>query len=378
VDDTSPDRLDTLRNQLDVIDSQLLSLAAERLRVVGQIGRWKLAHKRPLFDREREQTLLTRVAESGRALGLEPDVARALIAVLVEASHHTQTHILKNKGGPSLRRHFLIVGGDGGMGRFFRRIIEDRGHDVSVFEKDSDADITSLVSKADVTVLAVPMNLVVDVARRIAPLVRPDALLCDINSLKGEICQVMGGVCRGEVLGLHPMFGPSTSSMRRQKVVCCTVRDGPIGQWVRQELGAMGAELIETKPETHDAMMAVVQVLIHFNTIVMGEALRRSGVSIESSLAFTSPIYRLELAFIGRLFAQSPELYREILMENPQGASVRKHFLEAAQDVENAVSQHDHGRYHALFSDAAEFFSDFSHSAMALSDHLIEALIARP
>ncbi|MFP6599281.1 MAG: prephenate dehydrogenase dimerization domain-containing protein, partial [Deltaproteobacteria bacterium] len=94
----------------------------------------------------------------------------------------------------------------------------------------------------------------------------------------------------------------------------------------------------ESDPLTHDRMMAVVQVLVHFNTMVTGEALRLSGASIQESLAFTSPIYRLELAFIGRLFAQQPELYGEILMRNPVGGEMRAHFLAAAKVVNEVVT----------------------------------------
>ena len=41
-----------------------------------------------------------------------------------------------------------------------------------------------------------------------------------------------------------------------------------------------------------------------------------SGVGVEDSLRYTSPIYRLELAFVGRLFAQDPDLYGEIIRTN--------------------------------------------------------------
>ncbi|MFT4627398.1 MAG: hypothetical protein ACI8PZ_006082 [Myxococcota bacterium] len=37
-------------------------------------------------------------------------------------------------------------------------------------------------------------------------------------------------------------------------------------------------------------MMGIVQVLVHYSTVVMGEALRRTGIRLRDTLPFTSPI----------------------------------------------------------------------------------------
>ena len=40
------------------------------------------------------------------------------------------------------------------------------------------------------------------------------------------------------------------------------------------------------------------------------------NVQLEQLLALSSPIYRLELAMVGRLFAQDPQLYADIIMSS--------------------------------------------------------------
>lgn len=50
-------------------------------------------------------------------------------------------------------------------------------------------------------------------------------------------------------------------------------------------------------------MMGIVQVLTHFGFIAMGRALKASGSPLAASLPYTSPIYRIELAMVGRLFS---------------------------------------------------------------------------
>ncbi len=372
--------LDTLRAELDAVDNTLLEAAARRNELVRRIAAAKAAQRRPIFDRTRERVVFERTRQKAARLGLSAEVARGLMSTMVEASHRIQeeasaAHDLAAEGHA---HSFCIVGGAGQMGRLFERKLQERGHQIHILDKGDDVPGAAAVRESDIVVIAVPMHLAVDMARTLGPLVRKDALLCDINSLKADVCAAMAETARSEAMGLHPMFGPSVRSLRRQKVVACPVNAGPKGRWLCGELGRMGMELIESDPVTHDRMMAVIQVLVHFSALVMGEALRRTGLCVEDSLQFTSPIYRLELAFVGRLFTQNPDLYAEILMSNPHGPEVRRSFLAAASDLEAAATAGDREQFRAIFHSVSEYFSDFGDEAMALSDFIIEALVAQP
>jgi len=233
------------------------------------------------------------------------------------------------------------------------------------------------VDAADVVMVAVPMAHAEEVVALYAPLVREDALLCDINSLKADVCVALAE-SRGEALGTHPMFGPTVRSLRRQKVVLCDVKPGPMSAWWQAELGRMGAEVIRCSPEHHDAMMSIVQVLTHFGIIAMGRALRATGYPLASSLPYTSPIYRLELAMVGRLFSQKPELYFEIMRGNPQGEAVRATFLREAQALCDALADDDGDAFVQAFLEVRDYFADEAERSMELSDQIIETTMARP
>lgn len=371
--------LDSLRKELDALDRQLLAAAARRSAIVRRIADAKVGSKRPVFDRERERRVFEKARATSEELGLAPDVGQQLLAVLVEYSHRIQEEAVRARTNErQAPRSFAIVGGQGGMGRLLSRELGARGHSIHLLDREDDLETAAAIRESDIVIVSVPMDIAVQVCETLGPLVRPDALLCDINSLKSDVCAAFERTGRSETLGLHPMFGPSVQSLRRQKVVVCPVKPGPRSEWLLAELGRMGVELVETDPATHDRMMAVVQVLVHFSTLVMGEALRRTQVSVADSLRFTSPIYRLELAFVGRLFAQSPDLYAEIEMSNPEGPDVRRCFLEAARDVEQAVASGDRARFTDLFGRVTDYFDGFGQEAMALSDFIIEALVAQP
>ncbi len=366
--------LDELRRRLDEIDARLLGVAKERLEVVAEIKAIKKAEGRHLFDRGREQQVHRRAEERARDIGLDPALGRDLIARLIEASHALQAEPEGAVVGEA--RSILIVGGRGRMGGMLGRSFAERGHSIDVLEK-ADVVEPSRIAAADVVIVAVPMADAARVAGEVAPHVRADALLCDINSLKTEVCEALER-SGGEALGTHPMFGPTVRSLRRQKVVLCDVKPGPVARWVEAELGAMGADVIKCSPEHHDAMMGVVQVLTHFGIMAMGRALRASGHALDDTLPFTSPIYRLELAMVGRLFSQKPELYREIMLANPSGAAIRAAFLEQARHLSETLDRGDGEAFVEAFDEVHAYFAGFSEEAMELSDHIIETIMARP
>ncbi len=369
-------RLEDLRAQLDEIDEELLATAARRQRVVAEIGRVKAEQGLSLFDRARERVVFERARARGRALGLGADIAERLYHVLVEASHDRQQEDTE-QARTDEPRSFLLLGGAGEMGTLLTRVLRGRGHRVDIYDLDDDRDLGEVVGAAEIVMVCVPMDIAVETVRAVGPHMAPGALLCDINSLKRDVCDALGDATTGEALGTHPMFGPTVSSLRRQKVVLCPVRPGPLGQWWTRELGQLGAELITTTAEDHDRMMAIIQVLVHFHTIVMGDALRRTGVAVEDSLRFTSPIYRVEMSVVGRLFGQDPRLYAEIEMQNPYGPEVIGHFMDAAEATRAAVARGDRDGFCDLFDAVSEYFTGFSGEALELSDFLIEAMVKR-
>jgi chorismate mutase/prephenate dehydrogenase len=368
------DELARLRAELDALDGKLLELAAERMRVVAEVGRAKQATGTGSFDRERERAVLERAEKSAEALGMPAQLGRSLIGALVEASHTLQEH---GTAPATAQRSMLLVGGHGRMGRMLHATFERRGHTMDVIDRDDALD-PERVARADVVIVAVPMTVCVEVTRALGPLMRPDAVLCDINSLKSDVCAALGESARGAALGTHPMFGPTVRSLRRQKIILCRIRNGPMATWLEGELGRMGAELVVTDPETHDRMMAVVQVLTHFGIMVMGHALAQSGMPLDATLPFMSPIYRLELAMVGRLFSQQADLYREILLSNRHGEHYRRLFVAEAEELAAIVARGDGSTFTKRFDEARDFFRGFSAEAMELSDHIIDDIMSRP
>jgi chorismate mutase/prephenate dehydrogenase len=226
-------------------------------------------------------------------------------------------------------------------------------------------------------VISVPIDVTEDVIRRIGPYVRPQALLMDVTSVKTGPLRAMLESTPASVVGTHPLFGPSVHSLQGQRVVLTPGRGAEWQAWLTSMLHARGLELVDTSAEEHDRAMAIVQVLVHFSTEVLGRTLAGLGVPVEQTLRFMSPIYLMDLLLTARHFAQSPELYAAIQMRNPATADVTARFIAAAEQLRSATAAGDRDAFQGMFDEVRAYFGDFTARAVEQSDFLIDRVVER-
>jgi len=165
--------------------------------------------------------------------------------------------------------------------------------------------------------------------------------------------------------------------MDKQIVVVCPGRDLEQCQWLLDQLALWGNVLVETPAAEHDKIMGIVQALRHFATFTFGQFLYSRGVPILRTLELSSPIYRLELAMVGRLFAQDPGLYAEIVFATPERQALLKDFIQSLQQNLSLVERGDKVEFVARFRKIAEWFGPFSEQAMRESTFVVEKLVHR-
>ncbi|MCU0586858.1 MAG: prephenate dehydrogenase/arogenate dehydrogenase family protein [Syntrophobacteraceae bacterium] len=210
-----------------------------------------------------------------------------------------------------------IVGGLGEMGRLFTRFFQDQGYGVHVADLGTTTSALDLARSSDILLFAVPLHRTEDVVRELMPMTRSSQLIMDLSSLKvGPVREMLRSPA--SVVGLHPMFGGRISTYVGQTLVACPVRvDADAWGRLRQRFVGVGLRVKECTPEHHDRMMSIIQVLFHMTTMLTGRVLRELEVDIGETMDYTSPSYRLEMNILGRMFAQSPELYSAITQRNP-------------------------------------------------------------
>ncbi|MDP7069847.1 MAG: bifunctional chorismate mutase/prephenate dehydrogenase [Phycisphaerales bacterium] len=375
-----PAALTALRNRIDEIDHQFLDLLAERHRVVGEVAAIKRECDVPIRDDCREAELLAdRRTRAGRS-GLSPEVIESLFRMVLWASRNRQAqlHAAVPLDMPPMR--IAIIGAAGGMGGLMSSFLGDLDNEILAVDRDTRLTVEEAAAAADVTLVSVDIRETEEVIRRAGPHIDRGGLLTDVTSIKRAPVATMLESSEASVIGTHPLFGPGVHTMQGQRIAVTPARlvEGTDWMsWLTATLRAAGLVLLETTADDHDRVMAVVQVLTHYSTEVVGRTMRQLDVSIEETLRFTSPIYHLELLMTARHFAQSPDLYSAIQMSNPNTPEVMAAFREAAEAFESMMRSGDAAGFRDAFSDVAEFFGPFADTAMRESSHLIDRLVER-
>jgi chorismate mutase/prephenate dehydrogenase len=368
--------LELLREQIDTIDQQLVDLLAQRRRVVQQVTEVKQQQELPTFHPAREENLISARRAQATQAGLDPDYVEDLFRTMLRHSRVGQLNTLSRRSvRPGAK--ILIVGGLGNMGRFFANWLRQSDYEVRILDREDWPRVQSLAAGIDLCLLAVPIDATPAVARQVGPHLPPACILTDITSLKRGPLDAMLASHTGPVVGLHPLFGPATVTMDKQIVVLCPGRHTEQCQWFLDQLSLWGNVLVETDAAEHDELMGIVQALRHFATFAFGQFLYSRGVPIARTLELSSPIYRLELAMVGRLFAQDPALYAEIVFATPERLALLKDFIQSLQQNLSLVERGDKAEFKARFREIAQWFGPFSEQAMRESTFLVEKLVHR-
>jgi chorismate mutase / prephenate dehydrogenase len=369
--------LQPLRDQIDALDRQVLELLAQRMKVVEQVAAVKRTGGLQVRDFARERALLDDRCERARTLGLSPAPIESIYRQIMLASRDYQCAL--GAGAPLAiePKRVAVIGGRGQMGQLLVRLFGELGHELLIADLETPLRPEQAAASADVCIISVPIQSTVATIERLAPLVRPGALLVDVTSVKQAPLEAMLRCSPASVAGTHPMFGPGVHTLQGQRVVLCRGRGEAWTHWLVQMLQARGLVVTEADAAEHDRAMALVQVLTHFQTQVLGWVLARSGVPLEQSRRFTSPAYLMEAYVTARHFAQDPALYGPIEMLNPGTQRVTSEFQRAARELSEILDSRDQARFSAMFEEVRAYFGDFTSEALEQSSFLIDRLVER-
>lgn len=263
------------------------------------------------------------------------------------------------------------------MGQWFKNFFEKNHCEVLIASRKTKLKPKEITPNCDIVIITVPISATLNVIKEIGPLVREDALLMDLTSLKSEQVEAMLKHSKAAVIGTHPVFGPSVSSIKNQTVVLCPARPKKWLPWLKEILEKNKALIRITTPEKHDKMMSIIQGITHFSTISLAHTLMKLGISVEESLHYTSPIYKLRMDVVGRLLNQDPKLYADIEMQNPENKKAMEEYIRSTRELLGIVKRKDKEEFIKFFKEGSDFLGDFKKEATEYSDYIIEQLVKK-
>lgn len=369
-------RLEGLRKQIDAIDEKIVALLAERHGRVQDVLALKTAHKLPIYHPAREENLISQRRAQAHEAGLDPDHIEELYRSILRQSRVRQT-VGAAKSGVQPGFKVLIVGGRGQMGQYFGRWFSEASYEVRVLEVDDWSNAATLCAGINLALVSVPIHVTPEVITKLGPHLPPACVLSDLTSVKRPAMETMLAAHPGPVLGLHPLFGPMTSSMDKQILMAIHGRAPDDCQWLIDQMMAWGNIVLPISAREHDEIMNVVQGLQHFATFAVGLFLSRRKIDLARMLEFSSPIYRLELGMVGRIFAQDASLYADMIFASPERRDMLKDFVSFLGERRELLEEGNRERFCAEFNQIAGWFGPFCEQAMRESNFLIDKLVER-
>ena len=334
------DEIPRFRAKIDEIDQKLVSLLKDRCENARLLGRIKQARGIPSRDPERERIIIRKVQHTAAKLGLEPKLTPPIFKAIFNFSVQAQRFPSENYSIGLGGKNVLIVGGTGGMGRFFANFAAVRGASVKIVgrtllrtrktarEMEVEAGSLSDATESDVVIVAVPMNSIVETSIEYADSMRDGALLADLSSVKTGIADRISSKVPSavEYVSIHPLFGPTVDHVEGQNIIGVPFKTGPQWRGFSRALRKAGARINLMSSEHHDLAMAYVQALHHFALLSLGVALKKWDGGLKTT-SITATLDRIE----GLL--DNWDTIVGIQRLNPSATVVRQEFIQISRNM---------------------------------------------
>lgn len=157
-------------------------------------------------------------------------------------------------------------------------------------------------------------------------MIKPDALICDVCSVKEKPTQWMKKYLPRNVsiLATHQLFGPDSflKNSEENSIIIYPVRiNMNFYKIVKKELKKFDFNIHEMNPIEHDKLMAQTQLLLHVIARIMNPVVKNIG-------NLTTNNYRKIMEIFFALYRGSHELFSDMVVYNRFARSVLDEFVK--------------------------------------------------
>ncbi len=303
--------LKRLRERIDEIDKEIISLLEKRLEIAQKIGKIKARASLPIQDEKREKEVLQRA-------GKFACVFKEIISLCKRAQ---------------LPKKIGIVG-FGKMGVLFASELS-KLCEIVVYSKNLEnvkderirvvQSLAELFKEAECIILAVPENSAKNILEELVNLSRKTEerkIIFDICTFKKYLEKHYENFPpQVKVCSVHPMFGAGAKSFEGKKVLLVKVCKKEIPCEVKILFSSLGARIIEIESvEEHDKLMQVCRGIPYFLgltylTFVLKyhKSFEVGGTSFEYLTTYGKSLLNDSDEFINHILSKSSEKITEFL-----------------------------------------------------------------
>ena len=189
----------------------------------------------------------------------------------------------------------------------------------------------------DIIIPSVPISEFEATLKKIKKLLKKDAIVIDVCSVKEYPAEAMKKILPGsvQILATHPMFGPDSAaeSLQGRKIVLCRVRiKNNRYEIIKKYLQERRLVIIETTPENHDGEIAKSLVLTHF----IGRALLEFGATERD---IDTQGYKRIMEIVNTVKNDTWQLFEDMNRYNKYSKKMRRDFIAALNRVNRRLEK---------------------------------------
>lgn len=205
------------------------------------------------------------------------------------------------------------------------------------------------VRRADLTVLAVPVNAIIRLLPLVLDLLPPDGMLIDLGSTKEKICQVAEDhPRRDQFVAMHPIAGTEHSGPEaafagllphKIMIICDPKKSRP--EAVRQVevlCGQLEMRISYMNSADHDLHLAYVSHLSHISSFALGATVLEKEQDEQNIFDMAGSGFSSTV----RLAKSSPDMWAPIFTQNRKNISAAlESYIQKLQYFKDIIDQQD-------------------------------------
>lgn len=349
----------------------ILDLANARQKIALQVSKDKVLLGQGISNPEVERELLTEAKEHARSIGLDGELAQAIVLELVKFSKIAQSADTYKKQIEkfleSNKINTVSVVGAGRMGAWFAKYFRDLSLSVSLYDEKSgkarekavDIGVNCSPSletalESDLVIISIPISKTPKIVREIAAGFRPESnrilRLVEISSVKNEMSAsgLLGREALNEnieLYSIHPVFGGSAHPFEPNSIIQSFPADASFIRGLFPHF-----TIVSLDWQAHDRLMGLLLTLPHGLALVFADTLRSEGISWQDVMNLNGPSFLQMLHLSKKVLSEDPEVYYEIQASNPNSKKVFSNVMNSLLKLEKVLRTRS--EFVAFFEDA--------------------------
>lgn len=251
-----------------------------------------------------------------------------------------------------------IVGWLGRMGKWFVKYFSKKRKPLLLYDIRSGRQyrhscvtvcksLDECVALSDIVIICVPLDETPAMIRKCASLMRNDASLIEISSIKYNTFRTLKKIKRRiNLMSIHPMFGPGSVKRDTQKILMIPVKNKKRELNTLRDLFADIKTIIIKNWRTHDKYMSVLLSLVYYLNILFARTLTGQDISTLKSLTGTS--FAVQSLLSESMLTDEPSLISSLFIENPFAIDLVRKYNFQATIFTRYITNHDNTKIKSL------------------------------